>query len=658
MNRRAIEQAALSARILSIDAIERAKSGHPGLPLGCAELGALLFYEILKHNPCDPAWIDRDRFVLSAGHGSALLYSLLHLTGYGVSLEDIKSFRQVGSRTPGHPEHGVTPGVETTTGPLGQGFGNAVGMAIAEQMLAARFNTPAHSIIDHYTYVLAGDGDLMEGVASEAASLAGHLGLGKLIVFYDDNQVTIDGRTDLSFSEDVSLRFQAYHWQTLSGDAYDLEGILALVREAKQETGKPTLIRLRSVIGKGSPGLAGSHLAHGSVLGEEEMRRTKKALGVPEDEQFFVSPDAVRYTGEKMPAWTGAYQEWQRVFEEWRKENPRLHAQWKAFFEAHHKGGDTDIAFKTGERIATRIAGGRVLDRLLETHPDLVGGSADLSVPCFGSLKNIHSFQRDNPSGNYIYFGIREHAMGAICSGLALHGGIRAYCSTFLAFSDYMRPSIRLAALMRLPVIYILTHDSVLIGQDGPTHQPVEQLAALRCIPGLKVFRPADAEEIEAVWHIVLSEREGPAVITATRQEVEVFRKDDRQWRETIRRGAYTVRDCSGPPEVVIIATGSEVQTALEISEKLNGRRVRVVSMPCRELFLMQDRRFQRELLPDGAKKVVLELAVPQCWERVLEPDLPIFGLERFGISGPGPEVARTLQMDGDSLSVRIENLL
>jgi transketolase len=658
MKRKGIEEAALTARLLSIDAIERAKSGHPGLPLGCAELGVLIYGEILKHYPRDPRWINRDRFILSAGHGSALLYSLLFLSGYDLTLDDLKNFRQVASKTPGHPEYGDTAGVETTTGPLGQGFGNAVGMAIAERMLSARFNTERYKVIDHYTFVLASDGDLMEGVSSEAASIAGHQGLGKLIVFYDDNRVTIDGKADLAFSEDVLKRFEAYHWQTLSGDAYDRDEVIKLVEEAKKETEMPSLIKLRSVIGKGSPNLAGSHKAHGGSIGEEEIRRTKSALGVSEDVQFYVSKDALRYFHGKRLLWVQQYQNWQDLFSQWKMENPDLYRQWVEFFKTKGEGDLHYHDYQPGEKLATRLAGGNVIDRLLQRRKNLVGGCADLTVPCFGDIANIDSFQKHNPLGNFIYYGIREHAMGSITNGLALHGGLRPYCATFLVFSDYMRPSIRLAAMMKLPVIYVFTHDSVLIGQDGPTHQPVEHLAALRIIPGLTVIRPADAEETEIAWSMALANHEGPTVIALTRQELEVFEKKDPNWRNTMRRGAYIVKDSQDVPELAIVATGSEVQAALQVWRRLPDRKLRVISMPCRELFLSQNQQFREKLLPEGIKKVVIEAAVPCGWERLFVPEAPILGIKRFGLSGPGPQVGEALGIGSDALLKKVEKEL
>jgi len=661
MNQKSINAVALSVRMLSIDAIQKANSGHPGLPLGCAELGAVLFAEILSHYPPDPKWINRDRFVLSAGHGSMLLYSLLHLCGYDLSLEDIKNFRQLGSKTPGHPEFGHTPGVETTTGPLGQGLANAVGMALAEKMLAARFNKKARPIIDHYTYVLAGDGDLMEGVCYEAASLAGHLELGKLIVFYDSNHITIDGKTGLTFSEDVEKRFQACGWQTLSGDAYDLQKIVELVERAKEEKTKPSIIVLESEIGRGSPSFAGTHKVHGSPLGSEEIKLTRKKLGVPDVGDFYIAPEAQAYFQEKLKGpWKEEYEKWKEDFASWEKENPQLAVLWQEFFHSDNKllHSIPYVDFEINSSIATREANGKVLSALASRLPNLVGGSADLQMPNFVSLENLAQVSKNHPEGRWIYFGVREHAMGSISNGIALHGGLRAFCSTFLVFSDYFRPSIRLAALSKLPVIFLLTHDSVLCGEDGPTHQPIEHLASLRLIPNTLVLRPGDAQETDVAWRIALEHTCGPTALVLTRQAVTVYEKQDGDWRQTIRRGAYIVRDCPEPPELVIIATGSEVNTAIEAGKQFPEKKIRVVSMLSKELFLDQDLSFQEEILPPEAKRIVVEAGAGSGWERFFADNPPILSIETFGLSAPGPEAAKALGLDAASLAKRIEQII
>jgi transketolase len=641
---------ALSIRALSADAIERAQSGHPGLPLGCAELGALIYGQLLKHNPADPQWINRDRFILSAGHGSILLYSVLFLCGYDLSLEDIKAFRQLGSKTPGHPERGAAPGVETTTGPLGQGFGNAVGLAIAERMLSSQFNTEEHHIIDHFTYALVSDGDLMEGVCYEAASLAGHLGLGKLIVFYDSNSISIDGGTELAFSEDVPARFRACNWQVLQGSAYDLEGILELVDEAKQEAGKPSLILLRSQIGKGAPNLAGSHRAHGGALGPVEVAGMKRSLGI--EGEFYVSPRALEYFAQRRNAWMETYKRWQELFSDWVRKNPDSYDEWCRLAEGK-SGHSAELRlpdFQVGESPATRVAGGRILDALLLQRPELVGGSADLTIPCFGTTPQLPVFSRNDPKGRFLYYGVREHAMGAVSNGIALHSFFRPFCATFMAFSDYMRPAIRLAAMMNLPVIYVMSHDSVKIGEDGPTHQPVEHLAVLRAIPGLLVLRPADAQETAEAWKLALDRTDGPTVIALTRFGLNVFPKDDPGWRDTVRKGAYIARECAGEPDLVIVATGSEVQEALTVCRELQELKIRVVSMPCRELFLNQNLEFRTSLLPPAADRIVIEAGVAQGWQALFSEDCSILSIDRFGLSAPGLQAAASLGINTDSL--------
>jgi len=659
MNTRGIQDAATAVRVLTMDAVQKANSGHPGLPMGCAELGVLLYGEILKHNPKDPQWINRDRFVLSAGHGSMLLYSLLHLSGYRLSLEDIKNFRQSGSKTPGHPEYGQTVGVETTTGPLGQGVANAVGMAIAERMLAAAFNTDK-KIIDHYTYVLAGDGDLMEGVSAEASSLAGHLGLGKLIVFYDSNRITIEGSTDLAFSEDVRKRYEAYGWQTLEGDAYDIEGILKRVDTAKREAGKPTLILLHSTIAKGSPNKAGSHDTHGSPLGEEEIRATKKALGVPEDEAFYVSEQAGGYFQSKQDGWKQSHKAWQELFAAWSKENPEKRKAWDNRFGSLDLSQAVFPEFKEGDKMATRKASGVVLNSIAAGIPRLVGGSADLASSNNTLIEGSGSFQADSPEGRNMHFGIREHGMGAIANGMALHGGLRPYCATFLVFSDYMRPSIRLAALMGLPVIYVFTHDSVFLGEDGPTHEPVEHLAALRIIPNLLVLRPADAQETAQAWRMALERADGPTALALTRQNLTVFAKDDKKWQVHCAYGAYIASDSSGIPDVVLVATGSEVNLALEAKALLDkaGEKIRVVSMPSRELFLNSPAEYRNKLIPESAARVVLEAGVSMGWAEVAGTDALMVAIDRFGESAPAAEIAEHLGFTAEAVAERIKPLL
>jgi transketolase len=659
MDVRSLQAVANSVRTLSMDAVEKAKSGHPGLPLGLAELGALLYGEILNHHPQDPKWANRDRLVLSAGHGCMLLYSLLHLSGYSLSLDDLRSFRQLGSKTPGHPEFGVTPGVEVTGGPLGQGLANAVGMAIAETILAARFNTSKHAIVDHCTYVIASDGDMMEGVASEAASLAGHLGLNKLIVFYDSNRITIEGSTELAFSEDVLKRYEGYGWRTLSGSAYDLPGLAALVAEARKSPDRPTVIRLESVIGKGAPTLAGKHETHGTPLGAEECKRAKAALGIAEDAQFYIFPQALEYFAGRRMNWAARYDSWQKEFAAWRAENPDAAKEWDGWMSGSMNLSAAILPqYKQGEALATRVASGKTLTALAQAAGNLVGGSADLAPSNNTYLKDQGDYSRKNRRGRNFHFGIREHGMGAICNGIAYHGGLRPYCATFLVFSDYMRPSIRIAALAKLPAIYVLTHDSFFVGEDGPTHEPVEHLAALRCIPSLLVLRPADAEETTQAWLIACQRLDGPTALILTRQNLPVFPKSDAAWRQTVRRGAYIAKECAGEPELVVVASGSEVSLALAAAGELAERRIRVISMMCREEFARQAVEWRRSLVPARARKLVIEAGVRQGWTGLFEEGVDTISIERFGESGPWQKLAEHFGFTPAAVVERIRKLL
>ena len=653
MNTHALEKTALSVRALAMDAIQKANSGHPGVVLGAAELGAMLYGEILRHDPDDPAWPDRDRFVLSAGHGSMFLYSLLYLSGYkGITLEDIKNFRQVGSPAAGHPEYGLIGGIEMTTGPLGQGFATAVGMAIAETMLAARFNTPSRTIIDHYTYVLSGDGCLMEGVSSEASSLAGHLGLGKLIVFYDSNKITIDGSTDLSFTEDAAKRYDAYGWQVLKGSMYDFEGIAGLVSRAKGETKKPSLIILTSIIGKGAPNKQNTADVHGAPLGAEEVAAAKKALGIPGD--FFVAPETGDYFKAKRAEWKKAREQWRAEFDAWAGENPDKKKEWDAFYSG--KAAPASFpAYAAGDKIATRAAGNKALAAEAAANPNLVGGSADLKGPNAAGLPNTGPYSAGDRLGRYIHFGIREFAMAAISNGIQLHGGLRAFCATFMVFSDYLRPALRLSALMRQPVIYLLTHDSIYVGEDGPTHQPVEHLAALRVIPGVRVLRPADAEETSEAWAMAMERQDGPTVLALTRQNTVVFPKADGDWKNTIRTGAYIVQKAENP-DLTLIAAGSEVNLALEaakLAAEKSGKNIQVVSMISRELFESQGEALRNAIVPPGVKTVCCEAGVKAGWERWATPE-DIFSIDRFGESGPAAKVAEHLGFTAAALAEKL----
>ncbi|MBP3771900.1 MAG: transketolase [Treponema sp.] len=654
MNCKGIAAVAKTIRSLSIDAIQKANSGHPGLPLGCAELAAVLYGEILKHNPADSKWADRDRFVLSAGHGSMLLYSILHLAGYKITLEDIKNFRQIGSVCCGHPEYGITDGVENTSGPLGQGIALAVGMALAETMLAAKYNTASHKIVDHYTYALVGEGCLEEGVSSEACSFAGHNKLGKLIVFYDENRISIDGSTDITFTEDIGKRYEAYGWQVLKGDMYDVEKIVSLVEEAKKESDKPTLIMLKSVIGKCSP-KAGTSAVHGEPLGVEAVAETKKNLGLDPEKFFQIDEDALSYFAEKKSAFAKLESDWQAEFDAWAKENPELAKQWKASYEGSADGSAEDPTYEVGKSVATRTASGDMISTMGLRYSYLAGGSADLKGSNKSGMKcDGGTYTPENRAGRSIEFGIREFGMASEAAGMSLHGGIRPFCATYLVFSDYMRPSIRLAALMKQPVIYDLTHDSIYLGEDGPTHQPIEQLSSLRSIPNLQVLRPGDAEETVEAWHIAMASKDHPVLFSLTRQNVPVYAKEDKNWRETIKKGAYVVKGTSDNPDVTVVATGSEVNMALEAAAKVSGKSVRVVSMLDKNLFEAQSEEFQKQIL--GSKRVIIaEAGVKTGWEGYVSSKKDLFTIDRFGESGPANKVAEHFGFTAAKLAELIE---
>jgi transketolase len=632
-------------RTLAMDAVESARSGHPGAPMGLAPAGYVLWTRVLKHNPRNPEWPDRDRFVLSAGHASALLYSLLHLCGYDLPLDDLKRFRQWGSRTPGHPEFGHTPGVETTTGPLGQGFGNAVGMAIAERHFAARFNRGGRKIVDHFTYVFCGDGDMMEGISAEAASLAGHLGLGRLICLYDDNRVTIDGGTELSFSEDVARRFSAYRWHVLRvRDGNDLAAIEQAFAAARAETGRPSLIVCRTQIAYGSPNKQGSHEAHGAPLGTDEVRLTKLRLGMPADEAFSVEERVRRHFQRCVAKGARAEAVWRKKWDVWAQRHPDLAEEWRQAMEGRLPvGWDADLpAFADGKPVATRAAFGQALNAVAARMPALMGGSADLSPSNNTVIKGARDFQKDAYDGRYLRFGVREHAMGAVLSGLALHKGVRPYGGTFLVFADYMRPSIRLAALMKLPVIYIFTHDSIAVGEDGPTHQPVEQLASLRAIPGLTVIRPADATETAAAWRTALKTTAGPVALVLSRQNLPVLDRQKLPSAQLVEKGGYVLSDCTGAPEALLIASGSEVHLALKAQALLAEKRVaaRVVSLPSWELFEAMPPEYRNSVLPQAVRvRVAVEAGIAMGWERYTGDSGAVVGMTGFGASAPGETV-------------------
>ncbi|MFN3373405.1 MAG: transketolase [Chloroflexus sp.] len=626
-------------RVLAIDAVQQANSGHPGMPLGIADAAYVLWTRFLKHNPSDPHWPNRDRFVLSAGHGSMLLYALLHLTGYDLPLEELNQFRQWGSRTPGHPEYHETPGVEMTTGPLGQGIATAVGMAIAERWLATKFNRTGFPVVDHYTYVIASDGDLMEGISHEAASLAGHLRLGKLIVLYDSNDISLVGPTKLAWSENVAERFAAYGWQVLYADGHNISSVALALAEAIADGERPSLIITRTVIGYGSP-RAGSHKAHGEPLGVEGVRLTKAALGWPQEPLFYV-PDEV-YDHMQLAVEVGEVRqrEWEAMLRRYRASYPELAVEWDLL----QAGGLPDgweaalpVFAPDPKAKGTRTASGAVLQALAPIIPGLLGGSADLHTSDFTYLEGLGSISGDHFNARNLHFGVREHAMGAILNGMALHGGIIPYGGTFLVFSDYMRPSIRLAALMGLRVVYVFTHDSIGVGEDGPTHQPVEQMVSLRAIPNLLVVRPGDANEVAMAWRLALQRTNGPTALILSRQNVPTLDRTQLGAADGVLRGGYVLR-AADSPQAIIIATGSEVSIALAAAEQLahEGIAVQVVSMPCRELFDQQEQSYRDRVLPPPVKaRVVIEAGRSLGWERYVGCDGAIIGVDRFGASAP-----------------------
>jgi len=633
-------------RALAIDAIEAAKSGHPGLPLGMADAAYVLWTRFLKHNPADPAWPDRDRFVLSAGHGSMLLYALLHLSGYELSLDDLRAFRQWESKTPGHPEYGLTPGVETTTGPLGQGFGIAVGMAMAERWLAERFNRPGFPIVDHYTYVLCSDGDLMEGISHEAASLAGHLRLGKLIALYDSNLVSLDGPTELTFTEDVAARFAAYGWQVLRVDGHQMAEVAEALAEARAERNRPSLIIARTVIGYGSPNKAGKHIVHGEPLGVEEARLTRANLGWPLEPAFYVPEAVYEHMHLALEVGDRRQREWAALMARYRTSYPELAALWEQM-QTRALPADWEALLPPlapdAQAKGTRVTSGQVLHALAPVVPALLGGSADLGGSNHTTLKGAAPLSGESFAGRNIYFGVREHAMAAVLNGMALHGGIIPYGGTFLVFSDYMRPAIRLAALMHLQVVFVFTHDSIGLGEDGPTHQPVEHLMSLRLIPNLHVFRPADANEVRMAWRHALERRDGPTALVLTRQNVPTLDRRQLAPAEGALRGGYILRDAEGA-QALLLASGSEVAVALEAADLLAGRGIptRVVSLPCWELFEAQERAYRESVLPPAmTARVAIEAGRTLGWERYLGPRGVALGVDRFGASAPSSELFR-----------------
>jgi transketolase len=652
-----LKEVAKIIRGLSVDAIEKANSGHPGLPLGCAEIGAVLFGEIMRYDAKRPDWADRDRFILSAGHGSMLLYALLHLAGYDVTLKDLQNFRQLGSSTPGHPEYGYTPGVDATTGPLGQGLANAVGMALTEKILAAKFNTENYNIIDHYTYALASDGCMMEGITSEAASLAGHWGLEKLVVIYDQNCISLACGTDLSFTESVADRYRAYNWQVIENvDGHNIDELKAAFMKAKEKNNKPVLIIARTHIGYGAPTKQDSHTAHGAPLGREEVDGLKKNIGLPLDKPFYISEEVKEYFKEKEKDLRQKREKWEEKFEKWAKELPEKKKEWDRGINLEVPAGDEFSQLEFTEKVATRSASGKILNKIAEKIDYIIGGSADLSPSTKTYLDKFPEVQKDCFEARNIRFGVREHAMGAICNGISLHKGLRPYCSTFLIFSDYMRHTIRLAAMMKQPVIYIFTHDSIYVGEDGPTHQPIEQLESLRVIPNLKVIRPADSEEVKAAWNLILERKDGPTALILSRQNLP--RLKEKLSMEDFRRGGYIVYDSNDNPDIVISASGSEVHTGLQVKDLLLEKNItcRIISVPDLEAFANQGKAYQEKILNSGnnSTQVVIEAATGHSWyEAIPQLSLGVF-IRRFGESGPGDEVAQYLGFDAEKIAQKI----
>jgi len=644
-------------RMLSADAVQNANSGHPGMPMGAAAMAYTLWTKYLKHNPSNPQWFDRDRFVLSAGHGSMLLYSLLHLTGYDLPLEELKRFRQFGSKTPGHPERGHTPGVEVATGPLGQGLSNSVGMAIAEAWLSATYNRPGHTVIDHYTYSICGDGCLMEGITQEAASLAGHLKLGKLIVFYDDNKITLAGGTDVSFTEDVAMRFEAYGWQTIRvHDGNDVEEITGAIESARAETGKPTLVLCKTHIGYGSPKKQDKFSSHGNPLGDDELLATKKALGWPSTEKFFLPEDAVALFREAVPKGKKSEAEWRARVDAYKAAYPAQGAELEMIMAGkvpEDWAADLPKWTPADKPIATRVAGGAALNGLAKRIPNIIGGSADLNPSTNTALKDMGDFQppeQGGPaaqgavggvwgySGRNIAFGVREHAMGAAVNGMAAHGGVLPFSATFFVFSDYMKPTLRLGALMGVKAYYVFTHDSIGVGEDGPTHEPIEQLAGVRAIPGLTVLRPADANETAESWAFGI-QHNGPTLFVLSRQNAPHLDRS-KAVNPDVAKGAYIISEADGGnPDVILIGTGTEVALCVKAQEKLGayGVKARVVSMPGMSLFEAQDAAYRESILPRAVKKrVTVEAASTFGWDRYAGDEGTMIGINHYGSSAPG----------------------
>jgi transketolase len=659
-----IEDSLNTIRFLAVDAVQAANSGHPGLPMGAAAMGYTLWQRHLKHHPTNPKWFNRDRFILSAGHGSMLHYALLHLTGYDLPLDEIKNFRQWGSITPGHPESHLTPGIEVTTGPLGQGFANGVGIAVAERHLAELFNTPEHTIIDHYTYAIVSDGDLMEGVSAEAASYAGTKGLGKLIYLYDANKISIEGDTDITFQEDVGQRFEAYGWHVIGPiDGMDVSAVDKAITEAKAETQKPSLIICQTTIGFGSPNKAGTHGVHGSPLGEDEVALTKENLGWPHEPTFHIPNEVMEHFRTAKEEGKAAEAQWNADFDAYREAHPEKAAELERRINGELPDGwDSALpTFTPGDGpMATRAASGTVLNALFKNLPDLIGGSADLAGSTKTLLDGTGSFVWDE-RGHNMHFGVREHAMGSIILGMAHHGGVIPYGATFLVFSDYMRPPVRLAALSEQQIIMVYTHDSIGLGEDGPTHQPIEHLAALRAIPDITLIRPADANEVAEAWRQAVLNRHGPTLLVFTRQKLPILDRSTYASAEGVARGAYILKEADGDPDIILIATGSEVSLIVDAAEALaeDGIGARVVSMPSWELFNAQPAGYRDEVLPPHlTARLAVEAGVAQGWHRYVGDRGDIIALDRFGESAPGSRVMKELGFNVENVVTRAKALL
>jgi len=658
-----IEQLSINTiRTLSIDAVQKANSGHPGMPLGCAPIAYLLYYKLMKHNPSNPKWINRDRFILSAGHGSMLLYSILHLSGYDVSIDDLKNFRQWNSKTPGHPEYGHTPGVETTTGPLGQGFATAIGMAVARDFLASLFNKDGYKLIDHFIYGICSDGDLMEGISHEAASFAGHHKLGKLIFFYDDNGISIDGKTSITYSDDVQKRFESYGWNVLRvNDVNDLSELETAAQQARNNSDKPTLIITKTHIGFGSPNKQDTSAAHGAPLGADEVKLTKKNLGWPYEEEFFVPAEVYEHFAGIKQCGKEAEEMWNKLFFSYKEKFPQEAELFENIFKNNFGNEWEEKIPVFTEAMATRAASGKVLNAIAKDLPTLIGGSADLAESNNTTLKDYKSFSAENRGGRNIHFGVREHAMGAMLNGMALYGGVIPYGATFLIFSDYLRPALRLSALMKLRTIFIFTHDSIGLGEDGPTHQPVEQLASLRAIPNITVIRPADANETAEAWKFAIKHSGGPVLLALTRQKLPCFDRNILSAAEHLHKGAYVLKETSENPDIILMASGSEVDLILRASEKLEseGIKVRVVSFPSWEIFEQQTDDYKKKIFPENVKlRLAVEAGVRQGWEKYIGEKGDVICMNSFGASAPDKVLFEKFGFNVENIVSKAKKLL